>query len=170
MACDDPTCWCAEAKATTEPPFGYETWEDYEADVADAVRRDMQPKPDVQARAEISAVLNRPPLLIPYDPERDVEGLQYRLRKMHETATELKEERDNALRASYEWETLYTIAIGAVLDLREKLRQREDDVRSWGLVAQQTQQEIDYLTSGLKNYAAHAWNDIKRDLESKGWL
>lgn len=152
-----------------------------------AIKALLVPGPDEQARAEVNANLNRPPVL-------------------RNACTELEDalEFERKTREAEEWEALYSIAVGQVLELREELRaiavflpprlpheslaqvadmvvrqrdewertarQRHEDVRSWVRVAQQMQEEIDFLTSGLQNYASHAWNDIKRELKERGWL
>jgi hypothetical protein len=86
--------------------------------------------PDVQARREVDANLNRVALdsLATADMAPD---LAYRLRKMRETADELMTERDRAELASEEWEQLYSIAIGIVHAHRDDLREACAERDNW---------------------------------------
>lgn len=43
--------------------------------------------------------------------------------------------------------------------------ERYDAIRSWGHVAEQMQDEIDYLTSGLRTYAEHAYAEVMQGLQ-----
>ncbi len=103
-------------------------------------------QPDVQARAEVSAHLNQRPVL-----HNDCTELGLRLE------LEAKE------REAAEWEALYVIAVQQVQALRESERMLEQAI-DYEL------EKSDFLAAALQHYASHAWNDIKYELEAKGWL
>ena len=97
--------------------------------------------PDEQARAEVEANLNRPPL--------------------RNACTDVSDDSDllNALvEASETLSSFFSVALNLAEELRTEVRELEAAI-DYEL------EKSDFLEQMLQRYASHAWNDIKRELE-----
>lgn len=89
---------------------------------------------------------------------------------LNEEIERLTIERDRELNASAGFEGLRDDAMRRVLVLTSQLANERTEGDRQCQIAQDRLRTIGFLEAAMRTYADHAWNDIKHELETRGWL